>query len=84
MENKMTSGLPVALGSSEAVLVRLDTIIRELQDLRRALRTSPPVAPAKTDSLTRRLFGILKPLSQDKPFDVWEEYNAISDWERFA
>lgn len=84
MENNTTRILPVPPVSPDAVLVRLDSIIRELQDLRRALVTQVPPTPATTTSLTQRLCGILAPLTQDKVRDVLEEYHAVSDWERFA
>jgi len=83
MEDKMTKTLPAPPASPEAVLDRLDAIIRELQELRRTLVIQPEVTPT-TASLTQRLSGILAPPDQDGTFDVLEEYHAVSDWERFS
>jgi len=82
MEDKVThkhNTFPAPPVSPETVLARLDTIIRELQELRRALLTQTPVAPTGTAPITQRLSGALAPPTQDESFDVWEEYRSMSD-----
>ena len=83
MENEMVATVPAPPVSPEMALARLDAIIRELQDLRRSLVMQPSDRPI-TARLTQRLSGILAPPVQNETFDVWEEYRAVSDWERFA
>jgi hypothetical protein len=65
------------------MLERLDAIIHELQSLRRELLIRAAPASAES-SLTRRLCGILAPPAQDGTFDAVQEYQGISEWERFA
>jgi hypothetical protein len=83
MEPEVITTLPASPASPELTLERLDAIIRELQDLRRTLIMQSPGRPTSA-RLTQRLSGILAPSVQNENFDVWEEYRAISDWERFA
>lgn len=83
METEAITTLPASPASSELALERLDAVIRELQDLRRTLIMQPSRRPISA-RLTERLSGILAPPGKNGDFDVWEEYRAISDWERFA
>jgi hypothetical protein len=83
METKAITTLPAAPASSDFTLERLDAIIRELQDLRRTL-VIQPAGRSTSARLTERLSGTLAPPGKNGDFDVWEEYRAISDWERFA
>jgi hypothetical protein len=59
----------------EAVLERIDAIIRELQELRQAVLVQNR-PPAK--NLTDQLWGVLAPESKD------DEYDPYLDWERFV
>jgi len=80
METELMATLP---DSPALMLGRLDAIIRELQELRRTLVMQHSGQPPST-RLTQQLSGILAPSGKNGDFDVWEEYRAISDWERFA
>lgn len=90
MEDKLLPATPVTAlfldrdDDREVMLARLDTIIRELQELRRALRAHALDTSQTTAPLTHHLSGILAPPTGDAAFDVLEEYRAISDWERFV
>lgn len=83
MGNERIAHLPASLVSAENVLARLEAIIHELQDLRRALILQPAARPT-TPSRTQQLSGILAPPAQAMSLNVWEEYRAVSEWERFA
>ncbi len=83
METEAMVTLPTSPVFSEMTLGRLDAIIRELQELRRTLLRQPADRSISAH-LTQRLSGILVPSNQNENFDVWEEYRAVSDWERFA
>jgi hypothetical protein len=63
MEEKMTDTftVPPASVSPEIVLARLDAIIRELQDLRRALLAQSSATASSTPTLTQRLSGSFAP-----------------------
>lgn len=60
------------------MLARLDAIIRELQELRRALRAHALDAPQTAAPLTHHLSGILAPPVEDAAFDVLEEYRSLT------
>lgn len=61
---------------SEVILGQVDTIIRELQDLRRAILVQ--IQPS-VENLTDQLWGALAPESGKD-----DEYAPYLDWERFA
>ncbi len=83
MADQIIDKLTGAPASSEAMLERLDAIIHELQSLRRALliQATPTTA---APSLTQHLCGVLAPPVQNGAFDVLQEYQGVSEWERFA
>lgn len=60
--------------SPELVLERLDTIIRELQELRQVvlIRNRPA-----EENVTAQLYGALGQ-------GTWDEYDLHLDWQRFA
>lgn len=60
--------------TAEAILERIDTIARELQELRQAvlLQTRAP-----EENLVEQLFGALGQ-------GTWDEYDLHLDWQRFA
>lgn len=62
----------------EVILSRIDAMIHELQELRRALAIQLEAAPS-AGNLAQRLFGVLAPPkgSEDK------EYDQHLDWDRF-
>lgn len=60
--------------SPEVVLERLDTIIRELQELRQVVLTRN--RPAERN-VTAQLYGVLGQ-------GTWDEYDLHLDWQRFA
>ncbi len=64
--------------SPEVILGRIDAMIQELQELRRALAVQLEVAPAPS-SLAHDLFGVLAP-----PPGGVDEYDMGLDWERFG
>ena len=61
--------------SVEAILQRIDTTIRELEGLRKALLRSQ--AETLKDDLAQQLYGALGQ-------GDWEEYDPDLDWQRFA
>ncbi len=61
--------------SVEAILQRIDTTIRELEGLRKALLRSQAQTPE--NDLARQLYGALGQ-------GDWEEYDPDLDWQRFA
>ncbi|MBE9471446.1 MAG: hypothetical protein IMY75_05005 [Chloroflexi bacterium] len=63
---------------SEVILGQVDTIIRELQDLRRAILVQVQIQPS-VENLTDQLWGALAPESGKD-----DEYDPYLDWERFA
>jgi hypothetical protein len=60
--------------SAEAILERIDAIIRELEALRQTLVTIK--SSSSSDDLARKLFGVLGQGS-------WAEYDFDLDWQRF-
>jgi hypothetical protein len=64
--------------SPEALLQRIDAIMRELQELRRlVVAESPPQAEPHGPGLVAQLAGCLGQGS-------WDEYEDDIEWERFA
>jgi len=61
--------------SVEAILQRIDTTIRELEGLRKALLRSQAETPE--NNLAQQLYGALGQ-------GDWEEYDPDLDWQRFA
>ena len=86
MEDKFLPATPATALSlnqddeREVMLARLDAIIRELQELRcalrRVLRAHALDAPQTAAPLTHHLSGILAPPTEDASFDVLEEYRS--------
>ncbi len=70
--------MPVEKESPEIILGRIDAMIQELQELRRALAEQFEVAPP-TGNLAHELFGVLAP-----PPGSDDEYDPYLDWERFS
>jgi len=79
--------------STETLLWRIDAIMRELQELRELVLTQPHFQPrsqpqpqpqAPKSDLVAQLAGALAPASRSDRLSVYEEYELISDWERFA
>jgi len=61
--------------SVEAILQRIDTTIRELEGLRKALLRAQAETPE--NNLAQQLYGALGQ-------GDWEEYDPKLDWQRFA
>lgn len=61
--------------SAEALLRRIDTIIRELVELRENVARMQP-APDDKEDLAEQLYGALGQGS-------WDEYDPDLDWQRF-
>jgi Lon protease-like protein len=61
--------------SVEAILQRINTTIRELEGLRKALLRSQAQTPE--NDLAQQLYGALGQ-------GDWEEYDPDLDWQRFA
>jgi hypothetical protein len=68
MDTVQDTGMP-----SEAVLERIDAILRELLELRQTVAAQGRVA---CGNLAKELFGSLGR-------GTWEEYNLDLDWQRF-
>lgn len=68
MDTVQDTGMP-----SEAVLERIDAILRELLELRQTVAAQGRVARG---NLAKELFGALGR-------GTWEEYNLDQDWQRF-
>lgn len=60
--------------SQEAILQRIDTVIRELEELRRIVMLQQ--AEQSSDDLAQRLYGALGQ-------GTWEEYDPDINWKRF-
>ena len=79
--------------STETLLWRIDAIMRELQELRELVVTQPQFQPrsqsqpqpqAPESDVVAQLAGALAPAPRSDRLSVYEEYELISDWERFA
>jgi hypothetical protein len=68
-------GLQIQNQSPEAILQRIDAIIRELESLRSMIVVSAQTRPA-SNNLAQRLFGVLGQ-------GTWAEYDLDLDWQRF-
>jgi hypothetical protein len=74
---------PMVQVSSDVLIRRIDTIVDELQELRRLVlfqnqpRESPP-------DIVARLAGALAPKPRPEGFSAFEEYDTVTEWERFA
>jgi hypothetical protein len=74
---------PMAQVPSDVLIRRIDTIVDELQELRRLVlsqnrpRESPP-------DIVARLAGALAPKPRPEGFSAFEEYDTVTEWERFA
>ena len=69
--------------SSEALLQRIDAIMRELQDLRQIVSSqSQPQEPPP--DIVAQLAGALAPKPRPEGFSAFEEYESMTEWERFA
>lgn len=69
--------------SSEVLIQRIDAIMRELQELRRLV--SSQARPQETPSdIVSQLAGALAPASRPDGFSVYDEYDRVTEWERFA
>ena len=68
--------------SSEALLQRIDAIMRELQDLRQIVSSqSQPQEPPP--DIVAQLAGALAPKPRPEGFSAFEEYESMTEWERF-
>ena len=68
--------------SSEALLQRIDAIMRELQDLRQIVSSqSQPQEPPP--DIVAQLAGALAPKPRPEGFSAFEEYESTTEWERF-
>jgi hypothetical protein len=61
--------------SPKAILQRIDTIIRELEELRKMI--VPLQAELPADNLAQQLYGVLGQ-------GTWDEYDLDLDWQRFS
>ncbi len=61
----------------EVILSRIDAMIHELQELRRALAIQLEAVPPASN-LAQKLFGVLAP-----PKGTDDEYDQHLDWDRF-
>ena len=74
---------PMVQIPSDVLIRRIDTIMDELQELRRLIlsqnqpRESPP-------DIVARLAGALAPKPRPEGVSAFEEYNTVTEWERFA
>lgn len=68
--------------SPEALLQRIDAIMRELQELRRLVQSQSQPQESPPD-IVAQLAGALAPKSRPEGFSAFEEYDMITEWERF-
>jgi len=79
----LTDAQPMVQVPSDVLIRRIDTIVDELQELRRLVlsqnqpRESPP-------DIVARLAGALAPKLRPEGFSAFEEYDTVTEWERFA
>ena len=74
---------PTVQVSSEVLIRRIDAIVDELQELRRLVSSQSQLRESPPD-IVARLAGALAPKARPEGFSVREEYNAVTEWERFV
>ena len=68
---------------SEVLIRRIDAIMDELQELRRLVLSQSQPQESLPD-IVAQLAGALAPKSKPEGFSAFEEYDTVTEWERFA
>jgi len=74
---------PMVQVSSDVLIRRIDTIVDELQELRRLVLSQNQPRESPLD-IVARLAGALAPKPRPEGFSAFEEYDTVTEWERFA
>ena len=74
---------PTVQVSSKVLIQRIDAILDELQELRRLVSSQSQLQESPPD-IVARLAGALAPKAPREGFSVHEEYDALTEWERFT
>ena len=74
---------PMVQVSSDVLIRRIDTIVDELQELRRLVLSQNQPRESPLD-IVARLAGALAPKPRPEGFSASEEYDTVTEWERFA
>jgi len=74
---------PMVQIPSDVLIRRIDTIVDELQELRRLVLSQNQPWQSSPD-IVARLAGALAPKPRPEGFSAFEEYDTVTEWKRFA